>query len=159
MRFSFLALAVAVWVRGCGASDVVTPSAPDADGSGAATANATGNAGHEHPKRRPRGQPLPAFSGLSLENEKISAADLLGKRMLIYFFNPEVQQSAPVTAAVNAIAPLRGKHNFQIVGIATGSNHARAQEYVAEQGIELRGDLERVRVVQRVELRRSGRAG
>ena len=60
--------------------------------SGAATANATGNAGHEHPKRRPRGQPLPAFSGLSLENEKISAADLLGKRMLIYFFNPEVRR-------------------------------------------------------------------
>jgi len=139
VRLSLLALVVAVGALGCGAPEEPPRSAASgetsAEGFGPATAKAVEPESHTHPKRRPRGRPLPAFQGWSLEGQKISAANLLGKRLLIYFFNPEVETAATVTQAVNAIAPLRGKQNFEIVGIATGTTHAEAQAFAADQAI------------------------
>jgi hypothetical protein len=70
---------------------------------------------------RPRGRPLPAFSGWTLDDERLEISSLIGKRLVVTFFNPEVENAVTVTRALNAIAPLRGKHNFEIVGIATGA--------------------------------------
>jgi len=90
----------------------------------------------EKKSKRPRGRPLPAFSGYTLDDEKLSVSDLIGKRLLIYFFNPEVKSSLPLTSAIATIAPLRGKHNFEILGIATGSSRDKALEYRSRHGID-----------------------
>jgi peroxiredoxin len=70
---------------------------------------------------RRRGRPLPAFSGWTLDDERLEISSLIGKRLVVTFFNPEMENALAVTRALNAIAPLRGKHNFEIVGIATGA--------------------------------------
>jgi peroxiredoxin len=85
---------------------------------------------------RPRGRPLPAFSGYTLDDQRLSVSDLIGRRLLIYFFNPEVKAAEPMTRAVGAIAPLRGKNNFEILGVATGSSRATALAYSRRFGID-----------------------
>ncbi|MEE2679332.1 MAG: multiheme c-type cytochrome [Myxococcota bacterium] len=140
MRLPLLGLTVAICTIGCGTADdppptATTPDAP-AEVSGVAGAEAAETPAQKTPKRRPRGRPLPAFSGWGLDGQRVSATDVLGKRLLLYFFNPDVRDAVPVTEAVNAIAPLRGKQNFGILGVATGATHARAEKFAATEGID-----------------------
>jgi peroxiredoxin len=90
-------------------------------------------AAHDH---REHARPLPAFEGWSLDNQRVVVSELLGKRLLLYFFNPEHKDAVSVTPAVTAISKLRGEHNFHVVGIATGSDRATASAYAAAQGID-----------------------
>jgi peroxiredoxin len=92
--------------------------------------------GHDHSGERPRGRPLPAFHGVTLEGRRVSVSDLLGKRLVIFFFNPTVREARPVTEAVRAIAEQRGEHNFRILGIATGADSSDARAFVASEGID-----------------------
>ncbi|MGE4606301.1 MAG: redoxin domain-containing protein, partial [Myxococcota bacterium] len=81
-------------------------------------------------------KPLPAFSGFTLEGERLSISSLIGKRLLLFFFNPEVPDAAIAADAVARVSNLRGKQNFQIVGIATGSTHQTAVAFAKEHGID-----------------------
>jgi peroxiredoxin len=87
-------------------------------------------------KRSRRERPLPAFSGWTLEDQKLAISSLIGKRLLIFFFNPEVKEAPLVTEAVASVAGFRGRHNFEIVGIATGSNAKTARQFAEKQGID-----------------------
>jgi len=119
------------------------PDAPAADQAAAPATVATAAAPPKSPSAtppkpaRPREErPLPALSGWTLDDQRFDVASLLGQRLLLFFFNPEVREASLVAQALQVIAPLRGKHNFQIVGIATGSNRARAAEFAKQNGFD-----------------------
>ncbi|MEE9608377.1 MAG: multiheme c-type cytochrome [Myxococcota bacterium] len=83
-----------------------------------------------------REKPLPAFEGWTLEDERLEISSLLGRRLLLFIFNPEVKAAPHVARAISEIAALRGKHNFEIVGAATGSDLATARAFTAEYGFD-----------------------
>ncbi len=106
-------------------------------------------------KKSRREKPLPGFSGWTLDNERFDVSSLLGKRSLIFFFNPEVKEAPPAAEAVGAISKLRGKHNFDIVGVATGSNRKAVVSFVQEHEIDYRViDDSSAAIAQRLGLRR-----
>jgi peroxiredoxin len=86
------------------------------------------------PERKER--PLPAFSGWTLDREKLSISSLIGKRLLIYFFDPGYSAAPAATDAVVNVSNLRTEHNFRIVGVALRSTRGAASEFVRAQGID-----------------------
>jgi len=86
-------------------------------------------------RKESRERPLPAFDGFTLEGEKREVSDFLGRRLLIFFFNPEFAGSEPVAQAVAAVAELQGPHNFAILGVGVGSGRERLEAFVAAQGL------------------------
>jgi peroxiredoxin len=83
-------------------------------------------------------RPLPAFEGVTLGGEKISVASLLGKRVLLFLFNPEVPDAAVVAKSLVGLTRIQGAENFQILGIAAGSNRSTLEKFVKAQGIDYR---------------------
>ena len=75
-------------------------------------------------------RPLPAFSGWTLEDERLSVSSLLGKRLLLFFFNPEVASVSSAATGVASISSLQREFNFEIVGIAVGSSRDSAKAFV-----------------------------
>jgi peroxiredoxin len=119
------------------------PDAPAADPAASPASAAKAAAPVAAPKpappkhtRSPNERPLPAFSGWTLDDQRFEVASLLGQRLLLFFFNPEVKEAAVVAQALEPIVALRGKHNFQIAGIATGSGRARAAEFARSHGFD-----------------------
>ncbi len=88
------------------------------------------------PRRHPRERPLPAYQGLTLEDERLSLTDLIGRRFLIFFFNPEVESAENVGEVVAALEEEAGDHNFALLGVAQGSSRSNAQAFVARHGID-----------------------
>ena len=87
--------------------------------------------------RRQSGErPLQAFSGAGLDAERLSISDFIGKRLTLFFFNPEVADASFVGDAVARTSELRGKHNFHVVGIAVGSTTSKARAFAAEKGFD-----------------------
>jgi peroxiredoxin len=127
-----LALAIALACRQEPDAPAVEPSAP-AETVAAAAPSEPAPAAKPAPKRQER--PLPAISGWTLDDKRFDVSSLLGKRLLLFFFNPEVREAPIVARAIAGIAPLAAKHNFQIYGIATGSNRARAAEFAKQAGL------------------------
>ncbi len=136
LRTCLLALAVA-FAAACGEGGEAPSEATSArqTAEGAVDAVPARGAPAEPAAKRPRGRPLPAFSGYTLDDRRVQVSDLIGRRLVIYFFNPDVRRAEPVTRALNAIAKLRGEHNFEILGIATGAQRADAIAYVRRTGI------------------------
>ena len=97
----------------------------------AATAAAPRDAGVQpasaEPPPRHAGRPLPAFSGWTLDDQRLDVSALLGKRVLLVFFDPDVKDAEVAVSAARRIADLRGKQNFEIVGVATGTSRDRAR--------------------------------
>jgi len=124
-------------VVACGAPS----DAPRAGGNGRATAarpspvQAVAAKSEPEAASHPRGRPLPAFSGWTLDDERLEISSLIGKRLVVTFFNPEVDNAVTVTRALNAIAPLRSRHNFEIVGIATGAERKVAIAFASREKI------------------------
>jgi peroxiredoxin len=81
-------------------------------------------------------RPLPAFSGRGLDGQPIDVADYIGRRLIVAFVNPEIQATEPTVQALVNIAPLRGKHNFGIIGVAVGSDRAEASAFARRLDIE-----------------------
>jgi peroxiredoxin len=81
-------------------------------------------------------RPLPAFSGRGLDGQPIDVADYIGRRLIVAFVNPEIQATEPTVQALVNIAPLRGKHNFGIIGVAVGSDRAKASAFARRLDIE-----------------------
>jgi len=141
VRTSALGLAAALlWVAACGGGEGEAGADADATGGGNASVSAEparaerASAEREAPRRQER--PLPAFSGFTLEGEKLEISSLLGRRLLVLFFNPEVPQSETLVRAVRGIEGLRGDHNFQIVGVATGSETTTAEAFARDEGLD-----------------------
>lgn len=82
-----------------------------------------------------REPPLPSFRGLTLDGKPFAASDLLGKRALLFFFNPEVPEAGPAADAVARIASLQGQHNFAIAGVAIGAGGSAARAFASEHGL------------------------
>ncbi|UCE87407.1 MAG: redoxin domain-containing protein [Deltaproteobacteria bacterium] len=80
------------------------------------------------PRRRDE-RPLPAFDGRTLDGEPLAISSLLGKRLLLFLFDPSAPESAPAAKAVRNVKGLRGEHNFEIVGIAMGSSRDRSRAF------------------------------
>jgi peroxiredoxin len=112
------------------------PSQPAPTPSAPATPPAAEPAQAKPPTPARRETPLPSFEGITLDGKAFSAADLLKRRALVFFFNPDAPEAGPAADAVARIAALRGPHNFAIAGIAVGSSAARAREFAAQHGLD-----------------------
>jgi len=117
----------------CSEREANAPDPPPVASSDASAAPATAPV-----TRDPDQRPLPAFEGYALSGERVSIGSLLGKRLLLFFVNPEVPQAAIAAKAVGAIAPLQGDHNFEIVGIGVGTTRAKLEAFVRDHGIRYR---------------------
>ncbi|MCZ6784586.1 MAG: redoxin domain-containing protein [Proteobacteria bacterium] len=79
---------------------------------------------------------MPAFEGRTLEGDHLSVSSLIGKRLLLFVFNPELPESQVAAQAVAAVAAERAAHNFSVVGIAVGSSFDVAREFVEKTGLD-----------------------
>jgi len=86
--------------------------------------------------RNPNERPLPDFEGRTLAGTKLRLADLVGSRVVLFFFNPEVPLAPPVAQAVARIAKLRGEHNFELVGIGIRTNTSTLSRFREAQDLE-----------------------
>ena len=136
MRFRTFAPALAFFVALACRQEPDAPAAEQA--AAAATVAAPAAPSETAPKPAPKRQerPLPALSGWTLDDQRFDVSTLLGRRLLLFFFNPEVREAEVVARAIAAIAPLRGKYNFQIYGIATASKRARAAAFAKQAGLD-----------------------
>ncbi len=87
------------------------------------------------PRKRRRGRPLPAYQGWTLDQERVDFADYLGRRLVLFLFNPEVDEADRVAPAVAAIAAEGAAHNFRVLGVAHGSSGEKAKAFVARHGL------------------------
>ena len=91
------------------------------------------------PATKPAGRtqrPLPSFEGTTLQGRHLAVSSLVGKRLLLFFFNPEAPDSAPVAEAIAAIADLGDRYNFQLAGIAIGSSGDQARRFASDAGLD-----------------------
>ena len=128
-----LAFLVALACRAEPDAPAAKPAAPAATVAAAAAPSAT--APKPAPKRQER--PLPAFSGWTLDDQRFDVSSLLGRRLLLFFFNPDAREAEVVGRAIAAIAPLRGKYNFQIYGVATAAKRARAAAFAKQVALDI----------------------
>ncbi len=122
----------------CGAEDkpVGPGSAPVSESRDPAASRADSTSEPQPESTRRNERPLPAFEGVTLDGEVLSISNLIGTRLLLFFFNPEVEDARPVATAVASLARERGEHNFEIVGVAMGSSVAEARTFAEKVGLE-----------------------
>jgi peroxiredoxin len=135
VRFRTLALALSAGVTLACSQQAGAPAEPPAAPAAEPVAAAAA-AAESPPKPERAGRPLPAFSGFTLDDQRFDVGSYLGRRLLLFFFNPDVREAEVVAGSVRAIAPLQGKHNFQIVGFATASNRTAAAAFVERHGFD-----------------------
>lgn len=81
-------------------------------------------------------RPLPAFEGVTLTGQHVTASSFLGKRVLLFLFNPEVPDATLVAKALVGLTRIQGSENFEIVGIAAGSDRSALEAFVKAKGID-----------------------
>jgi peroxiredoxin len=60
--------------------------------------------------------------------------DMLGTRLVLFFFNPEVDNAKTVGIAVQEAADVASDHNFRVIGVGTGSSASTLSRFAEEQG-------------------------
>jgi peroxiredoxin len=85
--------------------------------------------------RSTRERPLPAFNGVTLDNQSITISDFIGKRLLLVFFNPEVPAADPAVRAAQSVAALSASHNFEVLGVSVGSSRGAARDFVQKHHV------------------------
>lgn len=90
----------------------------------------------ENAARHPSERPIPAFDGVTLAGTRLAMGDLLGARVLLFFFNPEVANATPVSLAVNDLVGEASDQNFRIVGVGVGSNAGKLSRFAKDQGLD-----------------------
>ncbi|HVN38151.1 MAG TPA: multiheme c-type cytochrome [Myxococcota bacterium] len=138
--------AVSAWSLLTACGDEVAPEAAKADAAGksssqpapaaAPTAPAAASAAAPAAKPERRERPLPAFGGWTLDNKRLEVQSLLGKRLVVFFFNPEVDATGAIADAVASIAKVRGPNNFEILGVAVGASGDAARAFVKRHGLD-----------------------
>jgi len=122
-------------IAGCPNEKPSSAVAPDASAAQAAPAQAT-PAPPATPASERRGVPVPAFEGAALDGSQLSITKFLGKRTLLWGFNPEIPGARPIAMALAAIAPERTSANFQIVGFAQGSSPETTSAFLRDSGLD-----------------------
>lgn len=89
------------------------------------------------PPRRRRERPLPAWTGSTLSGERKSLSSLLGRRVVLFFFNPAVPTAGVVADALAHLAPLSHDHNFEIVGVALDGEPDALRGFLDAHGLEV----------------------
>jgi peroxiredoxin len=152
VRARVLVATALVWLGlGCGEQDSdAAPAAPAAQAPApAAPAKPAAPAA-----RSERERPLPAFEGRTLDGQPLSSSALLGRRLVLFFFDPEAEAAAPAARALAALARLRTAHNFEIVGVAAAKSRETLDAFVAEHRLDFRiFDDSRREIVQKLGLR------
>jgi peroxiredoxin len=116
-----LALGLAL-AFGCDRASQSGETAP-AEPARAEAAPAPAPAAAEPARARSRNErPLPAFSGTTLDGQSLAASSFLGRRLVIFFFDASKSDAQPAGQAVAALLPLQGKHNFRVLGVASGAS-------------------------------------
>ncbi len=96
---------------------------------------ASGSEGKKAP-RRPGERPLPNFGARTLAGDRLEISSLIGDRLLIYFFNPEIENMEVAARAVAAIAAEGPRNNFKVVGVGIGSATSKLRTFAMEQALE-----------------------
>ena len=137
---ALLALALLLCI-GCGDSQPPAagsaPPAPPAVGQGDLEPAAAAPTPPPTSVRRQE-RPLPSFSGVTLDGEPFSVAQLLGRRALLFFFDPSAAEPGPAAEAAARVAALGGRHNFEVIGVALNAGSARARTFASEKGLAFR---------------------
>jgi peroxiredoxin len=81
-------------------------------------------------------RPLPAFEGFTLTYDRVSISSFIGNRLLLFCFNPEVEEATPAAEAVASVAGQRGEYNFSVVGVAVGTTGGKAREFASKMGLD-----------------------
>jgi peroxiredoxin len=129
-------------IAGCPSEKPSSASAPDTNAAQAAPAQAPPESAPPVPTppatpvSERRGAPVPAFEGSALDGTPLSVSKFLGKRTLLWGFNPEIPGARPVAAALAAIAAERTSANFQIVGFAQGSSAETTRAFLHDAGLD-----------------------
>jgi peroxiredoxin len=89
------------------------------------------------PRTLRRERPLPAHEGYGIDGERISISQLVGKRLLLFFFDPSVAEAGMVGTAVAGVATERTRHNFHILGVATSGSRDAVRSFVRDLGVEI----------------------
>ncbi len=78
-------------------------------------------------------RPLPAFEGITLEGQRVSISESIGRRLLLVFFNPELPAAVPAVRAAQNVSALSTTHNFAVLGVSVGSSPSRSRDFKAAQ--------------------------
>jgi peroxiredoxin len=116
-----------------GCSDAATST-----GATAASADAGATAAAADQRRA---RPLPAYEGVDLSGTRWSTSDLVGRRTLLFGFDPKADDAPLVADAVAAIADQQEAHNFRIVGVAR-TDAAQARAFLDGKGLRVRSFLD-----------------
>ncbi len=127
-------LVVLTLSAGCG--DGVTSAAP-AQAAPGTDADPEVSAPPKRVPQEKRGVPLPAYQGNQIDGSPLSFSDLIGKRFLLFGFNPEVAGARATAEALAAIADSRGEQNFEIVGVAAGTGIDPVRAFLDDTGLEI----------------------
>jgi peroxiredoxin len=68
----------------------------------------------------------------------VAASGFLGRRVLLFLFNPEVPDAVLAAKAIAGLTRIQGTENFEILGIAAGSDRRTVEAFVKAQGIDYR---------------------
>jgi peroxiredoxin len=117
-----------------GCSRDASPSATQPTPPGDATRVAAADAPAADQRRT---RPLPAFEGLDLDGAPWSTSDWVGKRTLVFGFDPSAPAAVTVARAVAAIAGERAANNFEVAGVAA-ADPAAARSFLAAQHLPVR---------------------
>ena len=79
---------------------------------------------------------LPAFEARTLDGKRLATTDFSGKRLLLFCFNPGVEQAGEYAAALAKLAPERTRYNFAIAGVAMGLDPAKAREFASRRKLD-----------------------
>jgi peroxiredoxin len=124
-----------LWIAGVacsvGCEAQQNPAAPETTSAAAAPVAAP-------PVDQRRTRPLPAFEGRDLDGVPWRTADWLGKRTVVFGFDPTQPASTTVARALAAVASLRGPQNFEIVGVATSANAEAARDLLTRERLSIR---------------------
>jgi peroxiredoxin len=89
------------------------------------------------PADQRRTRPLPAFEGRDLDGAAWSTSEWVGKRTLVFGFDPSAPVAVTVARALAAIANERAANNFEVAGVAA-ADPATAQSFLAAQHLPVR---------------------
>jgi peroxiredoxin len=120
LRASALVLALCV----VGLPVTAASASPSANPSG--TRNAA-------PPETPR---LPSVEGRTIDGKYLATSSFAGKRLLLFCFNPSIEQATVYAQAMANVASERTRHNFAIAGVALGLDPANARSFAVKLGLD-----------------------